>query len=78
MTTGARIAWGLIRGYQRALRPLMPAACRFAPSCSEYCREAIEVHGALRGMALGAWRICRCHPWNPGGYDPPPPARRVS
>jgi putative membrane protein insertion efficiency factor len=75
MTASARIACSLVRGYQRLLRPLLPATCRFAPSCSEYCRQVIETHGALRGIALGVWRVCRCHPWNPGGYDPPPPPR---
>jgi len=62
----------LIRGYQRFISPLFPPSCRFYPSCSEYAYQAIEKHGALRGGWLGVRRISRCHPWNPGGYDPVP------
>jgi putative membrane protein insertion efficiency factor len=62
----------LIRGYQRFISPLFPPSCRFYPSCSEYTYQAIEKHGALRGGWLGVRRISRCHPWNPGGYDPVP------
>lgn len=64
----------LIRGYQYTLRPLLGAHCRFYPSCSEYAREALDVHGAARGSWLAARRLCRCHPYHPGGYDPVPPA----
>lgn len=60
----------LIRAYQVALSPYMPGACRFAPSCSEYAREAITRYGVLRGSGLAAMRILRCHPLHPGGYDP--------
>ena len=63
-----------IRLYKRFLSPLLPPACRFQPSCSMYAMEAIEIHGAARGAALAAARIARCHPWNPGGYDPVPRA----
>jgi hypothetical protein len=63
----------LIRAYQRVFRPILPPACRFHPSCSDYALEALRVHGAARGSALAARRICRCHPWNPGGLDPVPP-----
>lgn len=63
---------GLLRGYQYALRPLLGANCRFHPSCSEYAREAIERHGAVRGAWLAARRLARCHPYHDGGYDPVP------
>jgi putative membrane protein insertion efficiency factor len=62
----------LIRGYQYALRPLLGANCRFYPSCSDYAREAVEKHGALKGSWLALRRILRCHPYHPGGYDPVP------
>ena len=62
----------LIRGYQLAISPLLGPRCRFYPSCSHYAIEAIETHGALRGSWLSAKRICRCHPFNPGGFDPVP------
>jgi len=63
-----------IRLYQWTLSPLLPRACRFAPSCSEYAAEAILTHGLLRGMQLGLRRLSRCHPWGGHGYDPVPPA----
>ncbi len=63
------IAW--VRLYQICFRPLMPAVCRFQPSCSEYFILAVQKYGALRGACKGVGRICRCHPWHPGGYDPP-------
>jgi putative membrane protein insertion efficiency factor len=61
-----------VRGYQYAIRPMLGANCRFAPSCSDYAREAIERHGALRGTWLAVRRVLRCHPYHPGGYDPVP------
>ena len=61
-----------LRSYQYALRPMLGANCRFYPSCSDYAREAIERHGAARGSWLAARRVCRCHPYHPGGYDPVP------
>ena len=63
----------LLRAYQLALSPLIGPACRFAPSCSEYAREALRIHGPGRGSVLAAKRITRCHPWHPGGHDPVPP-----
>jgi putative membrane protein insertion efficiency factor len=66
----------LIRGYQLVVRPFLPPACRFEPSCSEYAREAVRAHGVTRGLWLATWRICRCHPFHPGGYDPPPATAR--
>lgn len=78
MTTARKAVVGLLRAalraYQLILSPLVGPACRFAPSCSEYAREALLVHGPVRGSALAARRITRCHPWNPGGHDPVPPA----
>jgi len=62
----------LIRAYQLVLSPLLGPRCRFYPSCSHYAIEAIESHGALRGSWLSTKRICRCHPFNPGGFDPVP------
>jgi len=66
------ILLALIRGYQYALRPMLGANCRFAPSCSEYASEAIARHGARRGTWLALRRVARCHPYHPGGYDPVP------
>jgi putative membrane protein insertion efficiency factor len=63
-----------IRLYQWTLSPLLPRACRFAPSCSEYAAEAILTHGPLRGVRLALHRLGRCHPWGGHGYDPVPPA----
>jgi hypothetical protein len=62
---------GLVRGYQFAIRPVLPPACRFQPSCSEYFILAVRKYGPVRGAAKGVWRICRCHPFSEGGYDPP-------
>jgi putative membrane protein insertion efficiency factor len=67
-----RVALGVIVGYQRLISPFIPSACRFAPTCSEYARLALVEHGVLRGIALAVWRLARCHPFHPGGYDPPP------
>ena len=61
-----------VRAYQYALRPMLGANCRFYPSCSDYAREAIERHGALNGSWLATRRLCRCHPYHPGGFDPVP------
>ena len=62
----------MLRGYQYAIRPMLGANCRFYPSCSDYAREAIERHGALKGAWLALRRIARCHPYHPGGFDPVP------
>jgi putative membrane protein insertion efficiency factor len=72
MTPGARFALAVIRLYQLLLSPVFGGACRFVPSCSEYAREAIDKHGAVRGMALTAWRLARCHPLARPGLDPVP------
>ncbi|WP_395145289.1 membrane protein insertion efficiency factor YidD [Armatimonas sp.] len=66
-----RILVALIRGYQRVSR-FTPPTCRFTPSCSEYTAQAIHAYGPLRGSWLGLRRICRCHPFHPGGHDPVP------
>lgn len=63
----------LVRGYQVGVSPLLPASCRYSPTCSAYAVEALERHGALRGCWLTARRILRCHPWGGHGYDPVPP-----
>lgn len=62
----------LLRGYQYLLRPLLGQHCRFFPSCSDYARDAIERHGAVKGVWLTLRRLSRCHPYHPGGYDPAP------
>ncbi len=63
----------LIRVYQMAISPFLPAnTCRFFPTCSTYAIESIHKHGALKGSILGVKRICKCHPYNDGGYDPVP------
>jgi putative membrane protein insertion efficiency factor len=67
-----RLLIGLIRVYQYAISPLLGRSCRYVPSCSEYTAEAVGKYGAVKGGWLGAKRICRCHPWHPGGYDPVP------
>jgi putative membrane protein insertion efficiency factor len=68
------ILW-LIRGYQRNISPLRPPCCRFTPTCSQYALEAVEVHGAARGLWLALRRVLKCHPFHAGGYDPVPPKR---
>ena len=73
-SAAARVLMALITGYRRFISPLLGARCRFAPSCSAYALEAVNEHGALRGTWLAVRRIGRCHPFNPGGFDPVPPA----
>jgi len=65
------VAW-LLRGYQRVISPLLPARCRFYPTCSEYARQALLKHGALWGGWLTVKRLVKCGPWHPGGHDPVP------
>lgn len=69
------ILLALIDAYRLLLSPFFGTQCRFYPTCSSYAREAIEVHGSLRGSWLAVKRILKCHPWHPGGVDPVPPAR---
>lgn len=63
---------GFVKAYRLLISPLLPPRCRHFPSCSEYCIEAIERHGPLRGSWLGIKRILRCHPWGTSGLDPVP------
>ncbi len=66
----------MVHFYQQVLRGFMGAGhCRFTPTCSAYMIEALEVHGAWRGLCLGVWRIVRCNPFCRGGYDPVPPRK---
>ncbi len=60
-----------IRFYQRGISPMLPSSCRFTPTCSQYAVEAIEKYGILRGTIKTIFRIFRCNPWHPGGYDRP-------
>lgn len=60
----------LIRLYQKWISPLKRPCCRFYPTCSSYAIQAIQKHGILKGSIMAAWRILRCNPFNPGGYDP--------
>ena len=68
----AAVLRAAVRAYQWFVRPVLPASCRFFPSCSEYADEALARHGAWRGGWLAARRLCRCGPWGRGGYDPVP------
>lgn len=65
-----RLLIGILRAYRTAVSPLLGAHCRFHPTCSAYAAEALGEHGAARGTWMGVRRILRCHPYNPGGYDP--------
>ena len=61
----------LVRFYQITLSPILGGYCRYEPSCSRYFIQAVEKYGPWKGAAKGVGRICRCHPFRPGGYDPP-------
>lgn len=65
---------GSVRFYRKFISPLKPPTCRFYPTCSAYALEALELHGAAKGSWLAVKRICKCHPFHPGGFDPVPPA----
>ena len=69
---GARLMMALVRFYRACISPLLPRCCRFTPTCSQYALEALGKHGFWKGTALAVWRILRCNPFNPGGYDPVP------
>ena len=70
LSPAARGLVATLKFWHRWLSPWLGPACRFEPSCSCYAAEAVEVHGPIRGLWLGARRLGRCHPFNPGGYDP--------
>ena len=72
MSRAARVLIAPIVAYRRYVSPALPARCRFHPTCSAYAQEALARHGALRGTGLAIWRLLRCHPFHPGGYDPVP------
>jgi putative membrane protein insertion efficiency factor len=67
---GQLVVLGLLRGYKFAISPMIPPACRFVPTCSEYAIEAVERYGAVRGGLMALGRLLRCHPLSRGGYDP--------
>ena len=67
-----RVLTGMIRLYQKHISPSLPRTCRFYPTCSQYAVQAIKKHGPIKGLGLSVWRILRCNPFNPGGYDPVP------
>jgi uncharacterized protein len=67
----AIILIALARVYQWTISPMLGQHCRFEPSCSRYFIESVRKYGAIHGTLRGVWRICRCNPWTPGGYDPP-------
>jgi putative membrane protein insertion efficiency factor len=71
-----RILLAMLRFYKRSISPLLPNACRFTPTCSEYAMEAIQKHGALKGTGLAIWRVLRCNPFCKGGYDPVPEPKK--
>lgn len=62
-----------IKLYKKYISPLLGDHCRYYPTCSEYMMEAITVHGVIKGLVLGSYRLLRCNPWGKGGYDPVPP-----
>lgn len=70
--SGRRLVVAVLRGYKRFVSPMLPPACRFQPTCSEYAAEAVMLHGVLRGCGLAVRRLARCHPFSAGGFDPVP------
>lgn len=61
----------MVRCYQKLIRPILPPSCIYQPGCSEYMILSCRKYGPIKGVAKGVWRICRCHPFNPGGIDYP-------
>ena len=76
MSPLAGLLRGFVLGYRYLLSPVLPAACRYAPSCSAYALEALGRHGAVLGSWLAVRRLCRCHPWGGAGFDPVPDGGR--
>ena len=72
MKIAERLVLAALHLYRRILSPLLPAACRFVPSCSEYALQALQRHGLARGGRMAIKRITTCHPFHPGGFDPVP------
>ena len=70
MTVLRSIVLAPLRGYRKAISPLLPARCKYHPSCSAYAEQAIGEFGILRGLVLAGWRLLRCNPWSHGGVDP--------
>ncbi|MBI5235491.1 MAG: membrane protein insertion efficiency factor YidD [Deltaproteobacteria bacterium] len=71
---GKLLIW-FVFAYKKLISPFLPPSCRFYPTCSDYAGGAIEAHGAVKGTALALWRLLRCHPFHPGGFDPVPTGR---
>lgn len=71
-----RVLIAILRFYKRRISPLLPDACIYTPTCSEYAMEAIEKHGVLKGTGLAIWRVLRCNPFAKGGYDPVPEPKK--
>jgi hypothetical protein len=65
----------IIKSYQKWISPLLPARCRYHPTCSKYCIEALNIHGLFKGLFLGIRRVLRCHPWGGSGHDPVPKSK---
>ena len=65
----------IIKSYQKWISPLLPARCRYQPTCSQYCIEALSIHGLFKGFFLGIRRVLRCHPWGGPGHDPVPKSK---
>jgi putative membrane protein insertion efficiency factor len=73
-----QVTMWLLRAYKGVISPLLPASCRYVPTCSEYAAEAVARYGLLRGTALGLWRLLRCNPFSRGGFDPVPGSKACS
>ena len=71
-----RVLIAILRFYKRHISPLLPNACIYTPTCSEYAVEAIEKHGVFKGTGLAIWRVLRCNPFHEGGYDPVPEPKK--
>ncbi|MEI3376940.1 MAG: membrane protein insertion efficiency factor YidD [Coriobacteriales bacterium] len=67
-----RLAVSMVGFYRKYISPMFPPSCRYVPTCSEYAMIALQRYGFIKGSWMAIKRICRCHPWHPGGYDPVP------